>query len=45
VWFVPGVATEARQASHFLNANSGTAIRMTDDVVFHGFTMGAQLLY
>jgi hypothetical protein len=45
LWFLPGVATQSNQRPQFLNANSGSTIRMDDDIVFHGATFGAQLLY
>jgi hypothetical protein len=45
LWFMPGVATQSKQQPQFLNVNSGTSIRMTDDIAFHGATFGAQILY
>lgn len=44
-WLMPGVATVSRQRPNFLNAGSGTAIRSTDTIAFHGFSFGAQVLY
>lgn len=44
-WLMPGVATVSRQLPHFLNAGSGTTVRMNDVLAFHGFSLGAQILY
>ena len=44
-WLMPGVATVSRQRPNLLNAGSGTAIRATDTIAFHGFSFGAQVLY
>lgn len=44
-WLLPGSATVSNQRAQFLNAGSGTAIRMRDTVVLHGFTVGAQVLF
>lgn len=44
-WLLPGSATVSNQRSQLLNAGSGTAIRMKDTVVLHGFTVGAQVLF
>jgi hypothetical protein len=45
VWYLPGMATEAGQRPNLLNNNSASIVDSDDDVIFHGFNMGAQLLF
>jgi hypothetical protein len=44
-WFLPAVATVPKQYPFALSLSSGTGVRMSDDIVLHGFRLGAQLLY
>ena len=44
-WFMPGVATTSQQIPRFLTAGSGASTRVSDDIVFHGFNFGTQVLF
>jgi hypothetical protein len=44
-WYMPGLATVSNQRNSFLDLNTGSNIRMDHDILIHGFSVGAQILY